>query len=263
MTTITKNGQKGQKGQTEGAAYDDLFAQDGGVGFDEGLDAGAYAIPFLGLLQGLSPAVTRGTPEYIEGAAPGLIINSVTKEISEHVIVSVVRRTHTICRWTPRDAGGGFIGESEADVQSLRELESITPDDKGRRIKDGVEYTEHRNFYVQIIKPDTAAEPALISMTKSQLKHARQWNTLIGLKSARAANGMPVSISEQWKLGASLQKNKKGDQWYGWSISHHTRHTDALIYNQVREGVTFAKAQVNLVRQLEQIAEPEEASSEL
>ena len=234
-----------------------MFAAHGGTGFDEGIDAGAYALPFLSILQGLSPAVQRGTPEYIEGAAPGMIINTVTKQLFDEVFVSVVRRTHTLCRWNSRDAGGGFLGEQEAHIAAMQAFGMLPRDDKGRSIdSEGKEVTEHRNFYCQVLHEEGHQEPALISMSRSQLKHARNWNTLIGLKSAKGANGQPVSTSEIWRLTTQLQKNKKGEQWYGWAVAHYDRHSDAAVFAQVTEAVTFAKSQSNVQRQLEHIEEP-------
>jgi hypothetical protein len=227
-----------------------VFGDGDAAGFHEGMDQGAYALPFLGILQGLSPQVQRGTPEYVDGALPGLIYNSVTKQLFEQVNVTVLRRTHTLCRWKKREDGGGFQGEQEADVGSMQAFAQLPVDEKGRRItEEGLELTEHRNFYVQLLD---SGEPALVSMTKSQLKQAREWNTNIGLKSAKSGSGLPVLISEVWTLGTRIQKNKKGDQWYGWSIKHAGRHADEKVVAQVRASVEFARQQV-IARQLEQL----------
>ena len=39
------------------------------------------AIPFLQILQQLSPVVNEGKSDYIEGAKPGMVINSVTNQL--------------------------------------------------------------------------------------------------------------------------------------------------------------------------------------
>lgn len=257
------------------APIEDLFSADGGVGFDEGVDAGAYALPFLSVLQGLSPQCQRGTPQYLVGVQPGIVINTVTKalfdvtlndrgETKDKLLVSVLRRTHTFCRWNKREDGGGFLGEMESDVATVNAFSAIVPDDKGRRIDhEGKELTEHRNFYVQVLHANGTQEPAVISMTKSQLKAAREWNTLIGMRSVRGANGAGVATSEIWALTTQLKKNKKGDQWYGWAVKHYARHSDPALYQSVRDAVTFAREQVLNPKQLEQLAEAQEEGADL
>jgi hypothetical protein len=264
-----------QKLNLPAAPIEDLFASDGGVGFDEGVDAGAYALPFLSVLQGLSPQCQRGTPEYLVGAQPGIVINTVTKglfdvtlndrgETKDRLLVSVLRRTHTFCRWNKREDGGGFLGEMDSDVATVQAFSAITPDDKGRRIDpEGKEVTEHRNFYVQVLHADGSQEPAVISMTKSQLKAAREWNTLIGMRSVRGANGAGVATSEIWALATQLKKNKKGDQWYGWTVKHHARHSDPALYQSVREAVTFAREQKLNPKQLAALPDAQEEGGEM
>lgn len=219
-----------------------LFAADGGVGFDEGVDAGAYAIPFLSILQALSPQVQRGKPEQIPGAQPGMLFNTVTKELFETVQVSVLRRTHTFCVWTPRDDGGGFIGEYEATDKAVTEFNAIKPDDKGRRFNAlGQEVTEHRNFYCQLIQEGRADQPAVISMSRSQLKAAREWNSNLAMRSVRVGEAQqPVALSEIWEVGTTL-RTKGENSWFMYTVKHVARHSDPALYQQVREAVTFAK----------------------
>src|SRR5579859_4070019 len=128
-----------------------LFSADDTQGYYEGMDSGAYAVPFLGVLQGLSPAVQRGKPEQIPGAVPGQILNTVTKRTFDSVIVTVLRRSHTLTWWTPREKGGGFLREEEAHAENMAAYAQIPPDEKRRRInKAGEEVVEYRNFWCSV-----------------------------------------------------------------------------------------------------------------
>jgi hypothetical protein len=248
----------------------DLFSAEDTTGYYEGMDAGAFAVPFLTILQGLSPAVQRGTPGFLEGAAAGLILNTVTKKISESVLLSVLRRTHTLCYWVPREKGGGFIREEEATPTNMSWFAQIALDDKKRRIVSErgteIEVTEHRNFQCALIGEDNKLEPAMVSMTKSQLTVARQWNTNIDVHSAKVpvtVGGQtalrPVLHSGKWRLSTTL-KTKDSNNWYVWAFAFAGLHTQKALVQEVRERVEAAKTVV-INRALEQApVEPEEAT---
>ena len=64
------------------------------------------------------------------------------------------------------------------------------------------------------------AEQAVISMSSTQLKKARRWNSMMmGLKVPHPNGTMvtPASFSHKYKLKTVAEKNDKGS-WYGWDI---------------------------------------------
>ena len=63
------------------AAMAQAFANDAGRGMEEA-DKDSYAIPFLAILQGLSPQI-----ESVEGARPGMICNTITNELFKECLV--------------------------------------------------------------------------------------------------------------------------------------------------------------------------------
>lgn len=89
-----------------------------GAGFENQTSADV-AVPFLGVLQGLSPEVGKG-PKGIKGASPGMLINTVTKELFDGdtgVIFQPVDTRHVFVEWKPRDQGGGFVAEHATDAK--------------------------------------------------------------------------------------------------------------------------------------------------
>lgn len=250
-----------------------LFTPEDTAGYYDGMDAGAYSVPFLALLQALSPQVQRGTPTAIEGANAGMIFNTVTKTVMDKVQVIPLRRSHSLCWWVPRDKGGGFIREEEASTENMAWFAGLPLNDKKQRLikVDGVEMevTEHRNFWVCLVN-DEKREPALISMAKSQLKIARDWNTNIDINSIKIEIGPnskpPILHSTVWELGSQL-KSKDGNNWYMWSFRFlrklNNPATDKLLVMDVKEKVQIAKNLTNVQRQLEQIADPTETNGEM
>ncbi|HSH65320.1 MAG TPA: hypothetical protein VLB84_05840, partial [Bacteroidia bacterium] len=53
---------------------------DFGAGFEDA-SQNSFSIPILRILQDQSPQVKRHNEKYIEGAKPGMIFNTVTKEV--------------------------------------------------------------------------------------------------------------------------------------------------------------------------------------
>src|SRR5208337_882728 len=64
------------------------YGQDAGAGF-EGIDKESLAIPFLKVLQALSPECNESSDDFIAGAKVGHFFNTVTKE-SIGVAVNVI-----------------------------------------------------------------------------------------------------------------------------------------------------------------------------
>src|SRR3954466_13627597 len=59
-------------------AYD--FGEDEGVGM-RGLEMSEQLIPFISILQGLSPQINPSKPEFIQGAQLGMLFNTATKAL--------------------------------------------------------------------------------------------------------------------------------------------------------------------------------------
>src|SRR6185312_15757276 len=236
-------------------AFDDVAGD-----YYQGLDPQAFTMPFLALLQGLSPQCQRGNPAYVKDAAPGMILNTLTGKLYERLDVSVAKRTHSLCWWTPRDKGGGWLGEIELErpgTEAEQRFMALPLDEKKRRIdKDGNEWTEHRNFFCRIVAADNAREPVVVSQTKSQLKTARDWNSLIDLYSARVParspdgqvitgqDGRPLMRpalgSEIWTLSSKL-RTKGENSWFMWTVAHKGRHNNVVVLDDVKAAIAAAK----------------------
>jgi len=69
------------------------------------------AVPFLKVLQALSPECTPGSPDYRDAARPGMIAHSITKDVFQTVQITPVVYKRSYLEWVPRSKGGGFRGE--------------------------------------------------------------------------------------------------------------------------------------------------------
>ena len=71
-------------------------------------------IPFIRVIQALSPQIKKSDLSFIEGASQGDLFNTVTGEVWDgekgiNVIPCYQETKHL--EFVPRDQGGGFVGE--------------------------------------------------------------------------------------------------------------------------------------------------------
>lgn len=213
------------------------FEADAGAGL-EGADKDSFAVPFLVMLQGLSPQVQEGL---VEGAKAGMMINTITNEMSTSIDVVPCAFKRTFLRWTPRDEGGGFKGEySPAIVEGFIKdgLAKEVIDEKGGRhlMYDGDELKDTRVHYVLMLT-DNGPKPIILSMSSTQIKHSRKWLTRIGDIKLPRANGekyTPASYSHVYKLRSVKESNNKGT-WYGFDINIVGPVTEPAVYEHAKK----------------------------
>ena len=94
---------------------DDIF---GMAGEGASFDSSEMQIPFVRVLQALSPQLNKKKAEYIEGAEQGDLFNNVTMQSwdgEDGVNIIPCFQTTKYLEFTPRDMGGGFRGELAAN----------------------------------------------------------------------------------------------------------------------------------------------------
>ena len=224
-----------------------MFETDAGQGIAN-ITQEDLALPFLKVLGQLSPEVNKRNAKYVEGAEPGMIINTVTNEIFDgekgiDVVPVYYKRQHI--EWQDR-------GESQgAPVKIYEAGDDLPKTQRDKFNKDRLangNYLENTasHFVVVLGKNPTTA---LISMKATQLKVSRKWNSMMmGLK-MQGKNGMftPPTYSHIYKLKTVQQSNDKGT-WFGWDVAKVGPISDQGVYtiakdfsNSVAKGNVEAK----------------------
>ena len=195
-----------------------MFEEDEAGGF-EGADRDSYAIPFLQVLQKMSPQVDASEDGYVEGAKPGQFINTVTEQLfdgDEGIWVIPCHYERTFIEWVLRDSGGGFVADHGLE-EGQRLMAQTTQDEKKRDIlPNGNELMDTRVHYILIVHEDGSYEPAVFSATRTQIKGSRQWMTTMNqLKVPRSSGGMftPPMFSHLYKLTTRKRSNDQGS-WF-------------------------------------------------
>lgn len=207
------------------------FAADAGMGM-EGVDKDSFAIPFIALLQGLSPQL-----ETVDGARPGLFINTITDELFKEVLVVPCAYQRRYLRWAPRSEGGGYKGEyNPIDIETGKIL-GVEKGADGRMRLEGDELKDTRNHFVLMQSETGAWQPALLSLSSTQIKKSKRWMSRIQGIELRTPEGKPFnppSFSHVYKLKAVKEENSKGS-WWGLDIELVEPVQDAEIYARAKE----------------------------
>jgi hypothetical protein len=205
------------------------FSQDANAGL-EGTDKSSFAIPFLTLLQALSPQLKD-----VEGAKSGLFINTITNEIFNEIDVIPCAFQRVFIRWGSRASGGGFKGQYNSADIDLKKIEFTIDDEGAYKIGDD-ELVDTRNHFVLYKTKDNVWKPALISMSSTQIKKSKRWMTLIQGVEVKNSEGKPFtppSFSHIYRVRSVEERNSKG-VWNSFETSLLSSVTDAEVYAKAK-----------------------------
>lgn len=139
----------------------------------ENTTAEDFAIPFVFLLQDLSPEVKEHRKEdYIPGAKPGLFYNSVSRKLygSELLLVPCVYERKFL-EWVPRDAGGGLVAVHEVNSPVVAKAKATAGGSYD--LKNGNnDLDDTRSLYCLVLDPASGAiiDTAIVPFTKTKIK---------------------------------------------------------------------------------------------
>ena len=218
------------KKQEAGALATNLFEADAHAG-TQNMAQEDLALPFLKVLGQLSPEVNKRDGKHIEGAEPGMILNTVTNEIfdgAKGIDVLPAYYTRKLVEWQDRGEGKGApvaIHDASSDIMSTTTRDKSFKD----RLPNGNYLENTANHFVVIL--GDSPQTALISMKATQLKISRKWNSIMmGLK-LTGKNGLftPPTYSHIYNLKTVQMSNDKGT-WFGWEVSKVGPIEDQGVY---------------------------------
>jgi hypothetical protein len=225
----------------EGAAYDSSEMQ----------------IPFVRILQAMSPQLKKREAEYIEGSEQGDMFNTVTKQHwtgEDGITVIPCYQTTKYLEFTPRDQGGGFRGEIAATDPVLQRTERQGAKEM---LPNGNELVKSDQHYCLVVEADGTYQPVVIDMKSSQLKVSRRWKTQIAMQKIKhpktGAMITPPLFATQWKFTTIEESNDQGS-WFNYQI-------EKVGLLESRDLMLEAKSFRDSVAAGEVKAAPEEGSS--
>jgi hypothetical protein len=191
--------------------------------FDYGEDANAgwentsgedFAIPFLSLLQDISPQVTEKT---VDGAASGAFLNTVSAEVYGDEVLFVPALTeHLFVEWRPRAQGGGFVARLELDSDIVKMARAASQKFGSYKNGDtGNDLVE--TFYVYgIVVSDDRCDPVLLACTSTKIGAYKRWISRLRMTQIAGPDGKrrtPPLFAYLTKIRSTRIKNAKGTFW--------------------------------------------------
>lgn len=190
---------------------------DNAAGF-EALDSSVSVMPFLRILQQLSPQLNKKKPEYIPEAAEGLLFNSVTNQLYEPPVEVIVGRfDRYYIEWKP-DRGGFVQVHTPGEVGEALARRQLTRDRKNRIVHPETDNVYSETFVYYVLLTEYLTEGVcLLSLSSTQLKEARRWNRQLSNTFLPGTLRRALPYWLRWHLTFPEVSNDEGD-WRGLKV---------------------------------------------
>lgn len=198
----------------------DVLADYEGEGLD--YDTNDLQIPFVRIIQAMSPQIKKSDPSYIAGASQGDIFNTVTGNFytgEEGITVIPCYQETKYLKFAPRSTGGGFMGELSKDDPDITRVQR---NGGVEVLPDGNELVKSDQHYCLIIDEEGVPSFGIIDMKSSALKVSRRWKTqakMLTIKHPKTGKLVsPPLFGTKWHLKVIEESNDKGT-WFNWSVA--------------------------------------------
>ena len=195
------------------------FSAHAGAGMDA-IGTDDMQIPFLRILQALSPQLNKNDAAFIKGASSGDLFNTVTGQFwagEDGVYIIPCGYTVKYLEFQLRTSGGGFVQELDPNDPDLKRT---TREGASEMLPSGNEVIRTAQHLVMIVDPETGlTQSAICDMKKTQLKVSRKWNTQMRMVQYQGPNGPfnPPMWGTLWKLTTVQDTNDLGT-WNNFAI---------------------------------------------
>jgi hypothetical protein len=228
------------------ASLEDEFLAAAGMGA-EGINKEDTLVPFLRVIQSLSPQRTRGKAEFIPGIEEGDILETATGDFyksGDGVFVVPIHYMRRHTEWWPRDSseGKGLVADYGSDPSCL---EKTTKDSRGNNVtSQGTIISVTGDYFCFLVNRDAGTwVPVVVSMGGTQLRKARAWNTRLTTLRVPVRGNLvqPPLFYMLWHLTTVPESNDKG-AWMGWKIdSVRPIMEEPYGVDLFREALAFSK----------------------
>lgn len=219
------------------------FGADVGAGM-EGSDRDSFAIPFLRVLQQLSPQVNEADSAYVKGAKAGMFINSVTNRLYAEVIFLPCVFQRRLLQWAPRGTDGGFRGEYvpeqvDAMLADGRVVEVdgklYVPSDDGKVNEKKCDKISDTRSHFGVIVDDVTGEyeRVLMALSSTQIKKSKQLMSMLSSVKVKTSNGSvtPPTWINRIKITSIPESNDNGS-WHGVKFEADGFITSQELYDE-------------------------------
>jgi|APSaa5957512576_1039674.scaffolds.fasta_scaffold31354_2 hypothetical protein len=177
-------------------------------------------VPRMNLLQLISHELKKTSPKYIEGAEAGKIVNTLNKEMFDHVhLVNLYYdREFTIFNNNRQ-----FVGT----FNSLNEAQAYLTE-HGLKDADNNIVDTGRHTCMQLAEDGTQLGTVVVLMSGSKQRVSNEWNTQLAARSKTEPRYASI-----WRLDPSEEANSRGDTYFNYALSF-AGYVDESTYADVK-----------------------------
>jgi hypothetical protein len=171
------------------------------------------SLPFLSLLQQLSPQVQEGDPKQVRGARPGMFYNTLTGDLYESLTFVVAAMRSGVLEWKPRKDGGGFVAAHDPSspmVAAARQAAKQTKTPWVLTSPDGNDLGDTYTVSAVITDDGGPVGPVVMSFKRTAIRPFQ--DAISKLRNYRGAKDIPLFANEM--LLTSTRAVNKAKQPY-------------------------------------------------
>jgi len=198
----------------------------------EGINMDTMAIPFIRILQALSPQLKKTKPEYVAGAEEGMVCNSVTGRLYATPLRIVIGKFERLyIEWKPKR--GGFVAAHAPESVDLSN--KYLRDDKGKLIDKETLNELVDTYMYYVLLPDYVEDGVCImSMSSSQLKEAKKLNRVLMTTVIPGTSAKAMPHYMVFELNTIERSNDQGE-WFAPVFSFESFVNPDLLSNIVEQ----------------------------
>lgn len=194
---------------------DDMLAMMAGAKKTNDFKAEDILVPYLQIVQSMSPYMKRNEAAYLPDAREGDIIDTLMLKLREKAAFVPVKYEVRYTEWQPNQ--GGLVKQWGTDRSGYDAAEG---DFGTRKTAEGNDIVPAATYYGLLLDESGTSQPVILSLTGTQSKKAKHFATLISALEVTMPDGEsfnPPMYSRVYALSTVPESNDKGS-WMGWRI---------------------------------------------
>ena len=225
-----------------------------GQQYQESMSKDDMSIPFLQILQSLSPQCTKGEPEFIKGSEPSDLLDTVTQKLiktrddDDNAVMGArilpIHYKRSFIEWVPRNQGGGIVNEwsVEEGLSIITQRNESNQDiiQQGSPLgTPGNQLNDTHTHFVFLIKEDGTYEPMILTMASTQIKPSKDLNNMVS-KHVLPNGGKAARFFGIYGVTTQRKSNDQGS-WYIWKFEKVSDVLTENLMDMYRDAKTFVE----------------------
>jgi hypothetical protein len=211
----------------------------------EGITLETMSIPFIKIVQDISPQLKKSKPEFIPEAEAGMLFNSVSEKLYSPPLKIVVGKFERYyIEWKANR--GPFVAAHTPEEVENKMMMSLARDENYRLYDPKTGNTFADTYIYYILMPENVEEGVcILSMTSSGIKEAKKFNRNLMSTMIPGTTKRALPYFMVWGLEVVEMSNDKGS-WYGYKIKFDSFVTQPQLTYVVEERKALPNKTVDL-----------------